>query len=158
MNLEKLVTEIKKEHQQVVQTVRKSIDHAKKAGELLSKAKEQVEATTAFKWGRWVEQECGILERTASNYIRVFAHWSEIDAKMKEKDFDPARLTLRAALAMLKTTTRKPKNQPQPLTLTGLRELMAQHHLNGDPAELLALLKEIGLKLPPVAEEEPVAA
>jgi hypothetical protein len=69
--LKQLATKIKAEHEQVVQTVRKSLGHAKKAGELLAKAQKEVQKTTALKWGRWVEQECGIRERTASNYIRL---------------------------------------------------------------------------------------
>lgn len=34
---------------------------------------------------------------------------------------------------------------------------MARHRIDGDPAELVALLKDIGVKVP-VAVEEPMAA
>lgn len=109
MTLEQLAGKIKTEHQQVVQVVRKSLDHARKAGELLARAKEQVEKNSAYRWSRWVEQECGILDRTASNYIRVFRHWDEIERATKEGD--PTGLTLRAALSLLKKRERKPSEQ-----------------------------------------------
>lgn len=57
---------------------------------------------------------------------------------------------------MLKTTNRPPKAQ-QKLTLAVIKERMAQHHIEGDPAELVALLKEIGLRVA-VAEEDSVPA
>src|SRR5579871_4381247 len=94
MTLPQLATKIKSEHDQAVQTVRKSLDHARKAGELLAKAQKQVMKNTAFKWGRWVEQECGIKERTASNYIRLYRNWSKI-----EKVADTSTLQVKAALA-----------------------------------------------------------
>jgi hypothetical protein len=146
--LKQLATRIKAEHEQVVQTVRKSLDHAKKAGELLSKAQKELKKNTAFKWGRWVEQECGIQERTASNYIRLYRNWSKI-----EKVADTSSLTVRAALAILKKRSRQKKGKTPRLTLNDLGGLMEKHGIHGQPQELVALLEEIGLKVP-VAQAE----
>lgn len=153
--LDEMASEIKTEHDAVLHAVRKSLAHARNAGELLAKAKQQVKETE-FQWGKWVEKKCGIIERTANNYLRIYERWDEIEAKSKTQPGDLARLTVRAALAMLKSTHRPPKAQRK-LTLAVIRERMAQHHIEGDPAELVALLKEMGLRVA-VAEEEPVEA
>lgn len=72
------------------------------AGELLSKAKKEVEKT-AFQWAKWLEKDCGVLERTASNYIRLYGQSAEVEAKVNEQGGDIARLTVRAALSLLNT-------------------------------------------------------
>ncbi len=149
MTLPQLATKIKSEHDQAVQTVRKSLDHARKAGELLAKAQKQVMKNTAFKWGRWVEQECGIKERTASNYIRLYRNWSKI-----EKVADTSTLQVKAALAMLKKRSRTKKGQAHQLTLTDLGGLMEKHGIQGQPQELVAMLEEIGLKVPVAPAEQ----
>jgi hypothetical protein len=152
IGLKELATTIKAEHEAVA-TYRKSLDHARKAGELLSKAKKEVEKT-AFQWAKWVEKECGILDRTASNYLRIYDKWAVVEAKVNEQGGDIARLTVRAALSLLNTKTRPKPGQPkQTVTLATLKERMTQHHIDGDPAELLELLKEIGFKVK-VADEE----
>src|SRR4051812_38215225 len=108
--LDDMATEIKTEHDAVLHAVRTSLAHARNAGELLSQAKQQVKETE-FQWGKWVERKCGIIERTANNYLRIYERWDEIEAKSKAQPGDLVRLTVRAALAMLKTTTRPPKAQ-----------------------------------------------
>lgn len=153
--LDEMASEIKTEHDAVLHAVRKSLAHARNAGELLSKAKEQVKETE-FQWGKWVEKKCGIIERTANNYLRIYERWDEIEAKSKTQPGDLVRLTVRAALAMLKTKTSPPKVQRK-LTLAVIKERMALHNIEGDPAELVALLKEIGLRVA-VEDEQPVAA
>jgi hypothetical protein len=152
-NLDQLASSIKAEHEAVGLAVRKSLDHARKAGELLSKAKDAIK-DTVYQWGRWVEQKCGVIERTANNYLRIHEKWGEIEAKLKDDGGDLAHLTVRAALNMLKTKSRTPKEQREPLTLTGLKERMAQHNIEGDPAELVKLLKELGVKVPLADDED----
>lgn len=160
-NLEQMATKIKAEHELVASTYRKSLGHAKKTGELLVKAKEMVEKTT-HNWSRWLEQYCGLLERTASNYIRIASKWDEIEAKLAEANTDPAGLTLRAALSLLKTGTRKKAKQaaqqtaPQ-ITMLVIQEKMSRHNIVGDPKELLALLKELGVEMK-VEEATPAGA
>jgi hypothetical protein len=148
--LARLVSSIKTEHQAVILAVRKSLDHARKAGELLSKAKAAIK-DTEYQWGKWVEKKCGIKERTANNYLRIFEKWAEIEAKLKDQGGDIAHLTVRAALGLIKTTTSTPK---EPVTLTALKEGMARHHIEGDPADLVALLKELGVRVPLAGAED----
>jgi hypothetical protein len=153
VKLTELATTIKAEHQAVVTTYRKSLDHARRAGELLAKAKKEVDES-AFQWAKWVEKECGIIERTASNYLRIYHKWADVEAKVDEQGGDIARLTVRAALSLLNPKAKPKPGQPkQKVTLATLKERMEQHGIEGDPAELLELLKEIGLNLK-VAEEE----
>src|SRR5579872_3809339 len=90
-NLDQLASSIKTEHEAVVVAVRKSLDHARKAGELLSQAKKAIKETD-YQWGKWVEKRCGILERTTHNYIRIFEKWTEIEAKLKDQGGELARL------------------------------------------------------------------
>jgi hypothetical protein len=151
MNLKKIVGDIKKEHQQVEQSVRTSLEHARRAGELLVEVKEDVEKATDIRWDRWVEKECDFTERTASNYIRIFKEWSKIEK------VDTSNLTVRGALSLLKTRTRKPKPST-PLTLDRLGDLMERFEIKGDPEKLVELIKAAGLKVVLAPTEEPVAA
>ena len=82
-NLDELASEIKQEHEAVGQAVLKSLDHARKAGELLSKAKEAIK-DTEYQWGKWVEKKCGVIERTANNYLRIYERWVEIEGKLSD--------------------------------------------------------------------------
>ena len=142
MTLEQLASKIKAEHRHVVQTFRKSLEHARGAGELLAEAREEIK-NSAFRWGKWVEQECEIQERTASNYIRVFRRWDEI-----EKAGDVSTLTVRAALALLKTRTRPAKPGRAPLPLGEIGKLMDRFGISGEPDRLIELLREMGLEVP----------
>lgn len=123
------------------------------AAELLAKAQKQVMKNTPFKWGRWVEQECGIKERTASNYIRLYRNRSKI-----EKVADTSTLQVKAALSMLKKRSRAKKGQAHQLTLTDLGGLMVKHGIHGQPQELVAMLEEIGLKVPVAPVEQTATA
>lgn len=78
MSLEQLATRIKAEHRHAVQTVRKSLEHARNAGELLAQAKDAIK-DSPFRWGKWVEQGCGVQERTASNYLLLYRRWAEVE-------------------------------------------------------------------------------
>lgn len=149
MSLEQLAAKIKSEHRHAVQTVRKSLEHARTAGELLAQAKDAIK-DSPYRWGKWVEQECGIQERTASNYLRLFRKWSEI-----EQAGDVAALTVRAALALLKKRTRPAKPSRPGFTPADLGRLMDKFGISGKPDRLLALLREIGVAVPTA---KPVAA
>ncbi len=149
MSLDKLVTDIKKEHEQVGLAMRKSIQHARKAGELLTKAKAEVDKGET-KWSFWVKNRCGIAERMAANYIRIFKDWAKIEAKVSQDNFDLAEMTIRAALSLLKKRTRKAK---EPLTLPALATLMDEFGIQGDPEKLVEMLKTLHVKLA-VAELE----
>lgn len=146
MILEQLAGKIKAEHRHAVQTVRKSLEHARAAGELLAQAKDAIK-DSPYRWGKWVEQECGIQERTASNYLRLFRHWAEV-----EQAGDVPALTVRAALALLKKRTRPPKPSRPGFTPSDLGRLMDKFGITGKPDRLLALLREIGVAVPAAKE------
>jgi integrase len=152
MSLDQLATRIKAEHRHAVQTVRKSLEHARTAGELLAQAREQIK-DSPYRWGKWVEQECGIQERTASNYLRLFRRWSEVE----QQAGDVSALTVRAALALLKKRSRPPKPSRPGLTPADLGRLMDKFGISGKPDRLLALLKELGVAVSG-AKAAPVAA
>jgi len=74
------IAAIKKEHEAVVSTFRKGLEHAKKAGDILAKLKPQVIAA-GLRWEVWVEKDCDMNRRTANNYIRISEKWEELKAK-----------------------------------------------------------------------------
>ncbi|MFO0806155.1 MAG: hypothetical protein U0791_23885 [Gemmataceae bacterium] len=142
---EKLITDIRREHEQVGLAMKKSLDHARKAGELLTSAKGKIDESE-LKWSYWVKNKCGITERMAANYLRIYRGWQKIEEKASEKGFEMAELTIRGALSLLKTRTRtdKPKRA---LTYPLLADLMEQYEIEGEPEKLVAMLKEVGINL-----------
>jgi hypothetical protein len=144
--LDELALDIKAEHREVGAALRKSLDHARKAGELLARAKQQIEALPEYKWGGWVSKTCEIHERTANNYIRIHRQWAKIEQAVKG---DIANLTVRAALAVIKKVSEsegdaEKKHKKVPLTMTALKELLARLQIDADPVKIAVLLKEVG--------------
>lgn len=158
--LDELAIGIKAEHKEVGAALRKSLEHAKRAGELLARAKEQIDANPEYKWGGWVQKQCEIHERTANNYIRIHRHWAKIEQAVKGDDI--ASLTVRAALALIKKSSESEgdgarKAKKGPLTMSALKELLNRLRIDADPLKIAVLLKEVGK---PVVDEdaEPAAA
>jgi hypothetical protein len=99
-----LAAQIKKQHGLVLQAFREGLDHARKAGELLLKAKEQC---SHGEWTPWIEGNCGFNIRTAQQYMQIAEGWDEIRAKAKHV----SHLPMRDALKLLA----KPKEaEPNP--------------------------------------------
>lgn len=68
-NLSALAERINQQHRLVVEALKKTLGHAKMAGELLVEAKSLV---SHGQWGRWLQENCpGISDRTARNYMRI---------------------------------------------------------------------------------------
>jgi hypothetical protein len=101
--LGRLAQRINREHRQVQAAFGKTLQHAKRAGELLVQAKER---TPFGQWGPWLETNFEGSERTAQNYMRVHPRWAEIEAKTKSV----ADLSLTGALKAL--------SPPQEATIT----------------------------------------
>lgn len=160
--LDELAIDIKAEHKEVGAALRKSLDHARKAGELLDKARQHIDALPEYKWGGWVSKTCEIHERTANNYIRIHRHWAKIEQAVKGGDI--ANLTVRAALALIKRASEsegdgEKKAKKGPLTMSGLKELLARLQIDADPVKIAVLLKEVGKPVAdadsePASEEE----
>ncbi len=54
----------------------------------------------------------------------------------------------------MKKRNRQQKSKKQQLTLNDLGGLMDKHGIKGQPRELVALLEEIGLKVPVATEQD----
>ncbi len=93
-SLTDLAARIKAEHNAVVAAFRHGIEHAIRTGELLLEAKAQL---PHGEWGSWLEANCEISERSASRYMRLARHRSELESKTATV----ADLTLNAATQLL---------------------------------------------------------
>jgi hypothetical protein len=93
--LTSIAVEIRREHEAASTAARSALQHARRAGELLTQAK------TALRhgaWLPWLTEHCpDISERTAQAYMRVAARWPELEAKAQRV----ADLPVRQALALL---------------------------------------------------------
>ena len=76
--LDSLAKRIKAEHQQVFTALKAGLCHARNAGELLCKAKDQVRHG---EWKQWVETNCEFSIRTAQVYMQIAEGWEQIAAK-----------------------------------------------------------------------------
>ncbi len=140
--LDRLAEDIKAEHGQVVTTLRGGLDHARKCGELLAKAKVLVDADEELNWSGWLRKHTSIASATDRLYRRVAEKWETIQAK------DATVGTLRAAvrLAREKPAT-PPRRKPTKLTvsLQDFRSAMERHEL--DPVQVAKALADIGVEL-----------
>jgi hypothetical protein len=112
-------------HQHSIETAVDSIlTHAMDAGDILTKAKDELKATGGprDRWGQFLE-DCGLPVRTAEVYMQLAAGRAVIDAEMKEKPQRAAELSIRGALKLLSkksTTPGKHKNRYSPEVLQKL--------------------------------------
>jgi hypothetical protein len=89
-SLTDLAARIKAEHREVGSSVRRGLEHAINAGELLQEAKDLVGYRN---WMSWVKKYCAIPHRTVNLYMRLAKHKSEIG--------NVANLSVREAIKML---------------------------------------------------------
>jgi hypothetical protein len=93
-NLEDVAAEINAEHELAEGAVKRGIEHARRAGELLI-------VTKAFvghgNFMAWVKEHCSFGHSTALRYMRVAANWQEVRSKFATV----ANLTLAQALDAL---------------------------------------------------------
>jgi hypothetical protein len=97
--LDDLVARINAEHRAFVGSMRKGIEHAINAGELLAAAKKQCPHGT---WLDWLAANFEGAQRTAQEHLRMYHHREEIQAIMQ----DSAHLSVSAALKQLAAPTR----------------------------------------------------
>jgi hypothetical protein len=115
-----IAARIKVEHQAVAASLKRSIDHAIAAGELLLEAKDQI---PHGQWLPWLEQHCGVTPRAAQMYMRVATYRAAIELKYE----DISHLTIAGALAALaKPRLPKPRKRDgltlaEALSLTKLK-------------------------------------
>jgi hypothetical protein len=93
-DLRRLAERINAEHAEAEKSLRQGLLHAKAAGELLERAKQQC---AHGEWLGWLKSYCRFSVRVAQGYMRVASRWPELEAKTKRG----SHLSLRQALASL---------------------------------------------------------
>lgn len=89
-----LAATIDAEHNECLAAMRKSLQHALAAGDMLIEAKGLV---AHGQWLPWLADNCGIPKRTAQLYMRLAKHRELIEAKSA----DVALLTIQAAVELI---------------------------------------------------------
>jgi len=92
--LDTLARQIQDSHKACIGSVRTSLEHAHKTGQLLAQAKKMV---PHGKWLPWLREHCQLDVRVAQNYMRIADHYQQIQAELqREPD-----LTLSRALQLV---------------------------------------------------------
>ena len=150
--LEKLAEQIKGEHGRVVTTYRKSLDHAKKVGELLSKARDLCH-TSSTPWRTWIQQNTGLSLPTVNGYIKVYEGWEKIEAAGDKIN------TIKGAIDLLKPARPQPatsRKKGTRISRSKLTEVATRRGLTADA--VLGILTDLGLKVEVEDDQKPNAA
>jgi len=99
-NLVALAEGINEQHQLCKQSVRTTLEHAVKAGELLEKVKREVEHGD---WGQWIADNCNLSSRTAQFYMKVSRKKRQLKNEMI------SHLNLSSAIKLLQKPKKKKK-------------------------------------------------
>jgi hypothetical protein len=89
----------------------RSLEHYRRAGELLTEIKDRV---VHGGWERFVEDHCGFCTETANGYMRVFAHWDEVEEMRGANPQPVAGLTLKEVLKRLARPRKKSVTEAAP--------------------------------------------
>lgn len=133
------------EHDELETMLRDSMARAVKIGGLLTEAKK---LAGHGNWGKWLNEYCHFSERTAQNYMRVFANYPEL-----AKSATVADLTYKQALGLLteaktedepKTEIEKAKQYEKELlsAMSELDALNAELQGTSDVQRLIGIAKE----------------
>ena len=98
-SLADLAARIKAEHEATAIAMRRGVEHAMAAGDLLLEAKAQLKHG---EWLPWLAAHCHIPERTARLYMRLALNRAELDHQIG----NVADLTVRGAVALLASPRR----------------------------------------------------
>jgi hypothetical protein len=104
-SLEDLATQINREHEQIEEASLTTLEHARKAGELLLEAKRRLKHA---KWLPWLKDNCKVTPRTEQRYMRVATRWDDV----VRKSDTVTHLTLRDVLQLLADNNGKSKKEP----------------------------------------------
>jgi hypothetical protein len=94
-SLTALAADIQREHEAAHGKASEALEHARRAGELLIKAKERLEHGA---WLTWLSGHCGVSSRSAQRYMRLASRWGELESKHDTV----SHLTLQGALDALR--------------------------------------------------------
>jgi hypothetical protein len=96
--LDDLANKIKGHLKAIDDAMHSSIMRAVELGELLSRAKTEIGHGN---WGRWLEQNCSLKERTAQRYMKLAEDRQRIEQIAKNKSVNVSDLTISQAQRLL---------------------------------------------------------
>ena len=99
-----IVEEINREHELCIGSMRNSLEHAIRVGELLTRQKEK---TNYGDWIIWVQMNCRFDRSQASRYMQLYSNGDRIH------HLDP-KIGMRKALRILAAADKKPKPEIEP--------------------------------------------
>ena len=99
-----VVEEINHEHELCIGSMRNSLEHAIRVGELLTRQKEK---TNYGDWIIWVQMNCRFDRSQASRYMQLYSNGDRIH------HLDP-KIGMRKALRILAAADKKPKPEIEP--------------------------------------------
>jgi ElaB/YqjD/DUF883 family membrane-anchored ribosome-binding protein len=105
-SLTNLASEINSQHEQAIQHAKSSLEHARRAGELLQQAKQQIEHG---KWLDWLASNCKVSFRQAQRYLKVANNWQAI----AKNDAAASYLTIDEAIESVKPVKAVPDKRKQ---------------------------------------------
>ena len=91
-DLKQLASDINAEHTAVADLMGEALDHARRAGDSLIRAKN---AMPFGRFGAWIKSNCRFSERTARNYMLVSRNWSVIEERQRVAEVDSVREAVR---------------------------------------------------------------
>jgi Protein of unknown function (DUF3102) len=94
-----LAARIRVEHEATATALKRSVEHAMAAGDLLIEAKAQLKHG---QWLPWLTEHCALSERTAQLYMRTAKHRATIEGQIRNGVAD---LSLNEAAALLMLTS-----------------------------------------------------
>jgi Protein of unknown function (DUF3102) len=103
-SLADLAARIRAFHEATAEGLRRSVEHAMAAGDLLIEAKAQLKHG---QWLPWLRDHCVMSERTAQLYMRCAKNRSAIEEQAKSATFADLTLNEAAAVLMLTSDVRK---------------------------------------------------
>jgi hypothetical protein len=101
-SLADLAARIRQEHEAASAFMRRGLESAINAGNLLIEAKARFQHG---EWLPWVREHCQVPERTASHYMRLVRHAPEL---LKAENGNVADLTVRGAIDLLASPPAEP--------------------------------------------------
>ncbi len=128
-----LAADINREHHAAFCKAREALEHARRAGELLIEAKATVRHG---EWLPWLSANVQFSERTAQGYMRLAAHWPELEAKSATVADLPLRDALKALAEPDDHHTMAPPDLPAP-AIGAFDELLAAADQCGAHVELI---------------------
>jgi Protein of unknown function (DUF3102) len=137
-SLGELAEEINAEHRAFVGTFRKTVEHGIRAGGLLADAKKQCEHGT---WLTWLQENFEGALRTAQEYMRLYNHRDEIQAKTR----DSAHLSVSGALQEIAARREEPaKETTSTSQVPGRRRAAQRFDAYAEFTETLVEIRESG--------------